>query len=271
MAEPVRRRSLAAMIICCNEADRIEDCLRSLSGWVDEIVVLDSGSSDDTVAIARRYTDKIWVTDWPGYGAQRNRALQKVTSEWVLVVDADERATPELRAEVDARLSDPALDRTLLQIPWRTYLFGGALRFGRYATPQNRLFLRAGARFREHQVHEQVLLPQRRSAVLDGRLDHHSWRDYAHLRNKHRHYAGLLARQKFAEGQRGNLPYACLRLCTDFLQQYLLRLSILDGWRGLVIAITLGRYAYWKYADLRLLETQSQDAPTPALSALARR
>ena len=253
-----RRRSLAAMIICFNEADRIEDCLRSLAGWVDEIVVFDSGSTDGTAAIARRYTRKVWVTDWPGYGPQRNRALEKISSDWVLVIDADERVTPELRDEIDRALSDPDLDRTLFRIPWRTHLLGGVLNHGRYATPQNRLFKREGARFRDHQVHEQVMLPLRRSAVLHSKLEHYSWRDYAHLRRKHRRYAELLAQHKYQQGKRGNMAYACMRLFTDFIQQYLLRGSILDGWRGLVISSMLAQYAYWKHADLKRIEQQQR-------------
>lgn len=262
------------MIICCNEADRIEDCLRSLAGWVDEIVVFDSGSTDGTAAIARRYTDKVWVTDWPGFGPQRNRALAKTRSDWVLYIDADERVSPELRDEIDRALSLPDLDRTLFRIPWRTHLLGGVINHGRYASPQNRLFKREGARFREHQVHEQIMLPERRVAVLRGKLDHHSWRDYAHLRNKHRRYANLLARHKYEQGKRSSLAYASLRLCTDFVQQYFLRGSVLDGWRGLVISSVLAQYAYWKHADLKAIEDRQRlrDAAVNAgTAALLRR
>ena len=265
MDERPQRRSLAAMIICCNEADRIEACLQSLADWVDEIVVFDSGSTDATVAIARRYTDKVWITDWPGYGPQRNRALARIDSDWVLYIDADERVTPELRAEIDKALSAPQLDITLFRIPWRTYLLGGVLRNGRYATPQNRLFKRQGARFREHQVHEQVVLPERRVATLRQRLEHHSWRDYPHLLRKHRRYAALLAQHKYEQGKRSNMAYAWLRLCTDFVQQYLLRGSVLDGWRGLLIAATLARYAYWKQADLKQIEDRHRALDAPAL------
>lgn len=249
-----QRRSIAVMVICRDEADRIEPCLQSVAGWADEIVVLDSGSTDDTVSIARRYTDKVWQTDWPGYGPQRNRALQKIASEWVFVVDADERVPPELRAEIDAVLGQAELDTTLFKIPWRNYLFGEPLRHGRYTAPQARLFLHQGARYRDHQVHESLLLPVRRERTLKAALDHHSWRDYRHLQQKHVQYAWLLAQQKYAKGERGSLGFATIRFFADFLHQYFFRLSVLDGWRGALISLVLAQYGFHKYAALRTME-----------------
>jgi len=253
-----RLRTLSVMLICHNECDRIEACLQSVQGWADEIVVLDSGSGDGTAEIARRYTDQVFVTDWPGFGPQRNRALSMLSGDWVLYIDADERVTPELREEIDRMLSDPAMDYTLLKMRWRTVFFGKALRYGRYTTPQSRLFKREGACFRDHQVHESLILPERRTGTLKGRLEHHSWRNYQHLQEKHLRYACLLAQQKFAQGKRGNLLLAVLRFFFDFIQQYFLRLSVLDGWRGLMISTVLAQYAFHKYAALRTLEFEAQ-------------
>lgn len=257
------RRQLSALVICCNEADRIQPCLDSLAGWVDEIIVFDSGSTDGTLDIVRRYTDKVWVTDWPGYGPQRNRALAQCSGEWVLYVDADERVTPELRDEIDRVLAEDPLDCTLLKLPWQTWFCGRPLRHGRYASPQARLFRRSGARFRNDQVHESLLLPRKKTRVLKAPLEHHSWRNYSHCGEKHVHYACLLAQQKREQGRHGSLPYAVLRFFTDFLQQYLLRLSLLDGWRGLLISITLAQYAFHKYAALWALEQEQERRPRP--------
>lgn len=251
-----RLRSISVLLICKNEADRIEPCLQSVAGWADEVIVLDSGSTDGTVEIARRYTDKVWVTDWPGYGAQRNRALERCTGDWVLSIDADERVTPELRAEIDRRLSDPAMDCTMLKMPWRTYFFGAPLRFGRYTSPQGKLFKREGARYRDHLVHESLLMPLRKEGVLKAPLDHYSWRDYVHVQEKHLKYAALLAEQKHAAGKHGSLIWATVRLFTDFFQQYVLRLSVLDGWRGFLISMILAQYAFHKYAALKTLDAQ---------------
>lgn len=254
-----RRTTLSVLMIAFNEADRIEDCLRSVAGWADELVVLDSGSKDGTVEIVRRYTDKVWVTDWPGYGPQRNRALDRCSGEWVLSIDADEVVTPELRDEIDRALDDPRQDCTVLKMPWRTWFFGKPLAHGRYTSPQGKLFKREGARYRDHQVHESLLMPRRKDGFLKAPLDHYSWRGYHHVQEKHLKYACLLAEQKFAHGKRGNLAYATFRFVTDFVQQYLLRGGFLDGSRGFLMAVILAQYAFHKYAALWAREAGPAD------------
>lgn len=250
------RRRLSVFLIVKNEADRIDDCLASVCGWADQVVVLDSGSTDGTVEIARHRGATVHQTDWPGFSAQRNRALGLVDGEWVLSIDADERLTPALRDEIDAALSNPALDATLIKMPWRTYFCGRPLRFGRYTSPQGKLFRREGARYSTRPVHEQLLLPERRVLNLKSPLDHYSWRSYAHAQEKHLQYAVLLARHKHAQGERGSLAYASVRFFTDFLQQYVFRLGLLDGWRGFLMAVMLGQYAFHKYAALRSMREQ---------------
>jgi glycosyltransferase involved in cell wall biosynthesis len=141
-------------MICKNEADRLNASLGSVAGWADEIVVLDSGSTDGTAELARQFTDKVWVTDWPGYGAQRNRALDRCTGEWVLSLDADEVLTEALKAQIDQALSGPDLHATVIKFPWRTHLFGRPILRGRYSSPQAKLFKREGTRYRDHLVHD---------------------------------------------------------------------------------------------------------------------
>lgn len=249
-----RACTISVVVICKDEEDRIEAALKSVHGWADEILVLDSGSTDATVDIARRYTDKVWITDWPGYGPQRNRAIAKATGDWVFMLDADERATPELREEIDALLSRPDVEANVLKMPWRTYFCGRPLRFGRFSTPQTRMFRREGAAYRNLQVHESLVVPDRRVAVLRGALEHHSWRDYHHAQEKHLRYACLLAEQKYADGQRSSMVYASSRLLFDFLLQYIGRLCVLDGWRGFLVSVILAQYAFHKYAALAMLQ-----------------
>lgn len=257
----MRRHKLSCFVIVCNEADRLEACLQPLAGWVDELIVLDSGSHDDTVAIARRFADQVHETDWPGFGAQRNRALALCQHDWVLNIDADEVMSEALKAEIDEALSSPAPEFTLLEIPWRTMLFGKPLRFGRYSSPQGKLFYQSGAQFKSRSAHETLELPVRRVKTLRSPLVHYSWRDYQHMQSKHLQYATLVAQDKFAAGKRGSLAYACLRFWVDFLQQYLVRGGFLDGWRGALMALVLGQYAFHKYACLATLARGAEQTP----------
>jgi len=253
-----RKTTLSVFVICKDEADRIEPCLKSVAGWADEVIVLDSGSTDGTVDIARTYADKLVQTDWPGYGPQRNRALQHVGGDWVFSLDADERLTPALRDEIDEWLDRPGMDCTMLKMPWRTWFLGKPLRFGRYSTPQGKLFKREGAVYRDHQVHESLIMPVRKDGFLRSRLEHYSWRSYAHAQEKHLKYACYLAQQKHAQGHRGTLIFATLRFFTDFFQQFVLRGGFLDGWRGFLMAVLLGQYAFHKYAVLATLEHEDR-------------
>ena len=252
------RRPLSCFLIVHNESDRLDDCLAPLAGWVDQLVILDSGSTDGTAEIARKYTDEVHVTDWPGFGPQRNRALAKCRHDWVLNIDADERVTDELKAEIDRVLSEPELEANFVKIPWRTYLFGKPLKHGRYTAPQGKLFLQHGAAFKDAQVHENLQIENPKIRILKSPLLHFSWRSYRHAQEKHLQYATLLAQQKFDKGVRGSLAYAILRIVTDFLQQYLFRLGFLDGTRGMLMAIILGQYAFHKYAALKALELERE-------------
>ena len=250
-ASKVERPKLSCFLIIKDESDRIENCLRELAGWVDQLVILDSGSTDGTLEIAKKYSDEVYSTDWPGYGPQRNRALTKCQNDWVLNLDADEVFSQELRDEIDVVLTDPHLDATLIKIPWLTYFLGRPLRRGRYNAPQGKLFYKKGAMFQNSQVHETLIMEDKRVKILKSALIHHSWRSYAHAQEKHLKYANILAKEKFEKGKRANgIGFAVVRFFVDFLQQYIIRGGILDGPQGFLMALVLGQYAFHKYAAL---------------------
>jgi (heptosyl)LPS beta-1,4-glucosyltransferase len=255
-----RAQSLGVTIITKNEADRIVPCLESVKGWADEIVVLDSGSTDDTVEIVRRYTDKVFVTDWPGYGPQKQRALERATCDWVLSIDADERLTPELRHDIDAALGpDPSCVAYCL--PWGVIVYGSLLDFGRSGRAPLRLFRREGTRFTDAQVHETVVLPPGRVGRLRGRLLHDTHRDFGHALDKSAKYAWLGARKRQAAGKRGGgLPGALLRAVWVFFHIYVVRLGFLDGRPGLLVAATYSQGAFNKYAGLWALRRAERRA-----------
>jgi len=248
--------SLSVIIIAQNEEDRIETCLRSVSSVADEIIVLDSGSTDRTVEIARKYTDRVYETDWPGYGMQKQRALDKASCEWVLSIDADEALTPELQKEINRVLSCHPIEIGF-KLPWAVTIFGQTLNYGQSARAPLRLFKREGARFSDSFVHEKVLPPAGKINTLKGRLLHYSNRDFGHYLYKNRTYAWLWAQRKFKAGNRGfGVTGAFVRAIWTFFQIYFLRLGILDGRLGFLVAIMYSQYNFNKYAGLWTLRRQ---------------
>jgi glycosyltransferase involved in cell wall biosynthesis len=237
-------------MICRDEADRVEAALQSVAGWADEIVVFDSGSTDATPEIVRRYTDRLFITDWPGFGVQRQRCLEAASGDWVLLLDADERITPALRHEIDGVLASRP-GNVAYQARWETWLFGKRLRFaGRFDAPQTRLYPRGSVQFPPWPVHETPELSVIAVHQLRGRIEHHSFRDYRQLATKHLDYGCLLAEGKFKAGKRASMPQAVLRAGWEFLSQYLLRGLVFEGGRGLLLAAVLAQYAFHKYAAL---------------------
>jgi hypothetical protein len=251
-----RGTTLSVSLICKDEADRIGRCLEAVAGWADQIVVLDSGSSDGTVEIARRYTDLVTVTDWPGYGLQKQRALERCRGEWVLSLDADEVISPELKREIDATLSGAHGCRAF-RAPWVSVLFGGPIDFGADGRYHTRLFRRDGARFDGAAVHEEVLAAGR-VGTLEAPVYHFTFRDRAHLDAKFGEYARLSARTRFAKGRRATRIGALARGAASFLLLYLVRLGLLDGRRGLLMAALYARYTHDKYHALWQLEQQAR-------------
>ncbi|TDT44347.1 (heptosyl)LPS beta-1,4-glucosyltransferase [Halospina denitrificans] len=250
-----RRQKLSATIITYNEADNIGACLESLVPVADEIIVLDSGSTDDTVAIARRYTEHVTVTDWPGFGIQKQRALERATGDWVLSIDADERVTPYLAREINHTLAaSPSAEA--YKLPWAVTIYGKRLDFGRSGRAPLRLFQREGVRFSEAQVHEKILLPDGyRIKTLRGRLTHYTHRDYGHALEKSAQYAWLGAKQKAEKGQKTRtLLYPSLRALTTFIHVYILRLGFLDGPVGYLMAVTYAQSSFNTYAGLWTLQ-----------------
>ncbi|HET6655221.1 MAG TPA: glycosyltransferase family 2 protein, partial [Gammaproteobacteria bacterium] len=261
LARPVaRRQSLSVIVITRNEAGCIGRCLASAAGWANEIIVLDSGSTDRTVDIARRYTDQVEITDWPGFGVQKQRALDRASCGWVLSLDADEQLTAELRHEIDATLSEVP-DCAAYRVPWAVTIAGKRLDFSRNRAPL-RLTRREGARYTPDIVHERME-PPGKVGRLENRLPHYTWRDYGHALSKSAVYSWLGARRRHARGRwGGGLPVAALRSVWVFCQTYFLRLGLLDGGIGFLIAVIDMQESFNKYAGLWALRQESKGRPS---------
>lgn len=250
-AAPARGVTLSVAVICKDEADRIGRLLEAVKGWADEIVVLDSGSNDGTVEVARRYTERVEVTDWPGYGAQKQRALERCTGEWVLSLDADEVPSAAFKREVDAWLA-ARTGHDGFKAHWVSVVFGGPIDFGADGRYHTRLLRRVATRFDGATVHEEALVAGR-VATLESPVFHFTFRDHAHMERKFDEYAWLSARARFAQGRRATRFGALVRGGISFLLLYLVRLGLLDGWRGLRMAARYARYTHDKYAFLSAL------------------
>lgn len=254
-----RAKTVSATIITMNEEDHIADCLKSARLVADEIIVLDSGSTDRTVEIAKQHADIIEVTDWPGFGIQKQRALEKATGDWVLSLDADERITPELAREINHRLAEP--DADAYKLPWAVTIYGSRLDFGRSGRAPLRLFRREGVRFSDALVHERILIPEgRKTRMLRGRLTHYTHRDFGHSLEKSAKYAWLGSLEKHRKGKKTRtMIYPTLRGLMTFVQVYFIRFGFLDGAVGYLTAITYAQVTFNKYAGLWTLPKASKE------------
>ena len=246
-AERPARPRLSVILITRNEADNIAACLESVA-WADEIVVVDSGSSDETAAIGRRYTPHVHSTDWPGFGPQKNRALDLATGEWVLSIDADERITPELRAEIEAVLAAPVADA--YEMPRLSSYLGQPMRHsGWWPDYITRLFRRGSARFSDVRVHEKLLV-QGRTGRLRNHLVHYSFRSVEQVIAKMDAYSTASAIAMAARGRSAGVGKAVLHGFFTFLRSYVLRAGFLDGRLGFVLAVSNAEGSYYKYLKL---------------------
>ena len=222
--------------------------LRSVS-WADEIVVLDSGSTDATEEIARRHGARFHHRPWDGYGPQKQAALELATGEWVLSIDADEVVSPVLRASIERAIREPGARvgfRMKLVTCFAGTWFGTR---GWRADRKLRLFRRGRGWFSQHQVHEGIHVDGHVGWV-DGPLLHYSYRDIDHLVDKANGYSSTMAVRRSGEGRRSGATLAVLRGLARFWRDYLFGGDFLYGGAGLVRSTLAGYYAFLTYAKL---------------------
>ncbi len=244
---------LSVIIISKNEAENIQHCLASVD-FADEIIVVDSGSTDNTVALAQAAgAIVIETSDWPGFGPQKNRALNAASGEWVLSLDADERVTAELRQEIITAIHS-ATPHVAFSLPRLSSFCGHFIRHsGWYPDTIIRLFRRGLGAFSEDLVHEKILINQANIGKLTTPLLHYSYRDDSDFLRKLDLYSSLGAQQAFAAGKRSSLRRALLSAFTAFIRNYVLKRGFLDGRAGLMVAISAAESTYHKYLKLMLL------------------
>ncbi|PLZ01480.1 glycosyltransferase family 2 protein [Burkholderia sp. WAC0059] len=255
----MNRPTLGVAIITRNAGARFAQCLEALS-FADEIVVVDGGSTDATADTARTHGARMIVrTDWPGFGPQKNRALDALATDWVLSIDADEVVTPELAASIRATLAAPGADVYALD---RLSSFCGQwIRHGGwYPDWIPRLFRRGAARFSDDLVHERLVFDGA-AKRLTGKLLHYSYEDVDTVLHKLAAYADAGARQRAAAGGRGSFGKALARGAWAFVRTYLLRAGFLDGRAGFMIAVFNAETVYYRFLKLALLNTRERETP----------
>lgn len=243
--------SLSVIIITKNEAEDIRGCLESVA-WADEIIVVDTDSTDGTAAICRELGAQVHVHDWPGFGAQKNRALDYATYDWVLSLDADERVTPELRREMEIVMRESAAIAAY-DIPRSSSYCGRFMRHsGWYPDYVTRLFRRGLARFSDDLVHERLLV-EGKVGKLHGELLHYAFRDLEEVLRKVDQYSTAGAQKKYQKGGKATLTGAVLRGVWSFVRTYFLRGGILDGREGFMLAVSNAEGTYYRCVKLMLL------------------
>ncbi len=236
-------------IITFNEENNIRRCLESVK-WADEIVVVDSHSSDATVDICREYTDKIFFREFPGHIEQKNYALQCAGNDWVLCIDADEELSPLLSREIRIALEEKSGKYDGFLFPRHAYYLGRWINHcGWYPDYKLRLFRKSLGRWGGVNPHDKVELTGR-TRRLNGDLYHYTYRDISQHLDTVDRYSTIYAREALKRGERFSLARLLFRPSVKFLEMYIYKRGFLDGLPGFIIAGILSYYVFLRYAKM---------------------
>jgi glycosyltransferase involved in cell wall biosynthesis len=241
--------TLGVIIITKNEQHNISECLASIS-WANEIVVVDAGSTDTTVAEVEKVTKKVFVRPWEGYGSAKNFALSQTSTEWILWLDADERVTPELKEEIFSTLQNSSSEISAYSMPRKANFLGRwIMHCGWYPGRVTRLFRKDAARFTEAKVHERLEV-NGRILELHSDLLHYTDPNLHHYLDKFNKYTSLASEELVAQNQSFSIVQITLRPLWVFFRMYILKLGMLDGIQGFLLCVLSSCYVFTKYAKL---------------------
>ncbi|MBU9829368.1 glycosyltransferase family 2 protein [Rahnella sp. FC061912-K] len=243
------KKRLSVVLIARNEAGLLQECLESVA-WADEIVLLDSGSDDETVEVARSFGARVFRSaEWPGFGKQRQLAQSHATGDYILMIDADERVSPELRQSIENALKDPQ-ENTVYSLGRSNLFLGKFMRHsGWYPDRVNRLYP-AHFRYNDDLVHESLETDGARVLPLQGDLLHLTCRDFFAFQRKQLGYAQAWATQRHQQGRRCSFFSVISHTLGAFVKTWILRAGFLDGKQGLILAGVNAQYTFNKYAAL---------------------
>lgn len=252
--------TLAVALIVKNEAKNLDACLKTVAQWVDEIVILDSGSTDETKEVALKYTDKFFVNaDWPGFGPQRRLAQEYVDSDFVLWLDADERITPELQKSIEQAVKENK-PNTLYKICRLSWVFGRYIRHcGWYPDRVVRLYPTKLTQYDDSLVHEKVITTKEMQIEnLQGDAIHYTYNDLQHYLVKSAGYAAAWAEQREKRGKTSSISQGIIHAFACFLKMYVIKAGFLDGKQGFLLSLLSAHSTFVKYADLWIKTSTEQ-------------
>jgi glycosyltransferase involved in cell wall biosynthesis len=240
---------ITSVVIAFNEERNIVDCLESLR-WTDEIILVDSMSTDQTVSRASLYTDKIFQRPWPGYVEQKNFGLMQASYDWILFVDADERISKELAREITDLINEKDSDCVGYNILRRSYYFSRLIKHGEwYPDMQLRLIKKGKGVWCGGRVHEYILL-KGKAGHLANPMYHYTYRDINHHLEKFNLYSSLFALDAFDRKEDVKLRYLLGWPMIRFIEGYFLKKGFKDGMPGFIIAVMQSFEVFLRYAKL---------------------
>lgn len=246
--------TLSVIIITKNEAANITECIASAS-FANEIIIVDSGSTDETLSIALNLGAKVFKTDWQGFGFQKNRAIDFSTGDWIFSLDADERIPINLKNEIQQAITQTEF--YVFDVPRHSLFISKFMKYsGWYPDRTKRLFKRDSARFSANQVHEH-LETNKKTGHLNTALVHYSYRDYETLINKMNLYSTAGALDFNQRCKKSSLSKAIAHGTWAFIRTYFIKLGFLDGSAGLILAIANAETTYYKYVKLIFLQSRT--------------
>ena len=251
---------VSAVVITLNEEANIQRCLESMAFCAERLVV-DSGSTDETVGIARRLGAKVIHQPWLGFGKQKQFGVMQASHDWVLCLDADEWLSDELAESIKALFKTSPGGR-IYQFARRDYFLGRWLGHGGYPEFSPRLFHRNHARWSDDMVHETVITKEP-AGTCNGDLMHFTSASLAHSISKRVQYGNMQVIDMYERGARPNIGKLAFSPIVRFLKLYVLRQGFRDGVPGFVLAVVSGFFCFYKYSMLFELDLKSRDEPSP--------
>ncbi len=240
-------QKVSVTIITLNEEANIRACLESVK-WADEILVSDSGSSDRTVEICKEYGAKFFNDEWLGFGKQKNLIASRAENNWILNIDADERVTPDLRAEIESAASHSECNG--YNIPRKNFFGDRWIKYCGWHPDYNlRLYRKDKGQFNERDVHEAVQV-NGKTGYLKSPMEHHTYRDVSDYLKRMDRYSALAAEEMFKEGRKAGYFDILFRPLFTFIKMFFLQKGFMEGGTGLVLSGLYASYTLSKYAKL---------------------